>query len=72
MTSRSIQQVLEEYTPRWMALPGVVGTAVGKQRGQPCIHVYVVRMTDALRSAIPQSVESYAVKVIETGELRAL
>ncbi len=68
----TIQQVLEEHTPAWMALPGVVGTAIGEQDGRPCIRVYVTGATDELRARIPATAESYPVMLEPTGELRAL
>ena len=72
MAPKTIQQVLEEYTDRWMAIPGVVGTAIGQFEGRPCITVFVAEKTEQLAAAIPQAVGGYPVIIEETGEIRAL
>ena len=72
MPSRAIQEVLQEHTDVWMALPGVFGVAIGEREGSPCILVYVDQATEQLRAAIPRSVEGYTVVLEETGEFRAL
>jgi hypothetical protein len=69
---KTIQQVQEEHTPAWMALPGVVGTAIGEHNGRPCIVVYVARVTDELKAKIPATVEGYPVVLEQTGEFHAL
>lgn len=55
-----------------MALPGVVGTAIGQWRGEPCISVFVEKKTPGLLRQIPAEIEGYSVAVRETGEVRAL
>jgi hypothetical protein len=72
MPPKTIQQVQEEQTPAWMALPGVVGTAIGEHDGRPCIKVYVARVNDELKARIPATVEGYPVVLEPTGEFRAL
>lgn len=54
-----------------MSLPGVVGTAIGRCDGLPCIRVLVARKTRAVEQQIPLSVEGYPVRVDVTGEFRA-
>jgi hypothetical protein len=72
MAAKPIQQVLAEYTDRWMDMPGVVGTAIGELEGQPCIKVFVAAESDELGQKVPADVEGYRVVVEETGEFRAL
>ncbi|MEW6050179.1 MAG: hypothetical protein AB1644_03850 [Candidatus Zixiibacteriota bacterium] len=72
MASRSIEEVLSDYTDKWMALPGVIGTGIGEQNGKPCLKVFVVSMTAELKRAIPAQVEEYPVLVEATGEFKAL
>lgn len=72
METRSIEQVLQERTPEWMALRGVVGTGIGECDGVPCIRVMVKRKTRALERKIPPSVGGFRVDIIETGEFQAL
>ncbi len=69
---RPIREVLAERTVEWMAIPGVVGTAVGEWEGRSCIKVLVAEMTAELAARFPTDVEGYPVVVEETGEFRAL
>ena len=72
MRSRTIDEVLEAHTDELMAVPGVVGTAVGECAGRPCIKVFVTERTPALERRIPSALEGYKVDLEATGELRAL
>ena len=72
MTSKTIEQVLEEHTDKWMSIPGVVGTAIGELKGKPCIKVLVVKKNEELKKKIPSQVEGFPVVIEETGEIRAL
>jgi hypothetical protein len=67
-----IEQVLRAHTDAWLAIPGVVGTAIGQQRGKPCIKVLVARKSAEIATRIPRQVDGYPVVVEETGEFRAL
>jgi hypothetical protein len=68
---RSIEEVQEAYTPEWMSLPGVVGTAIGLCDDEPCIKVYVDRPVETLRDRIPSEVEGYTVILEQTDQIRA-
>lgn len=68
--SKSIKQVQEEHTERWMNISGVVGTAIGKVDGEPCIKVLVARKTGELTDRLPDRVDGYRVVLKETGEIR--
>ncbi len=72
MAEKTIETVLKEHTDSLMALPGVVGTAIGECAGKPCIKVYVEKKTPELLNQIPSTLEGYTVGVQETGEFRAL
>lgn len=72
MATKTIQQVQEEHTDEWMAIPGVVGTAIGQQDGKPCILILTASNTEQVRQKIPSSVEGYPVVVRFVGEIRAL
>ncbi len=69
---KTIEAVLKEHTDSLMALPGVVGTAIGECTGKPCIKVFVAKKTPELLKQIPSEIEGYTVEVQETGEFRAL
>ena len=72
MSRKTIQQVLSENTASLMALPGVVGTALGERSGNPCITVLIARETPSLLEQIPTDLGGYPVEVRVTGEFRAV
>ena len=72
MTTKTIEEVLKEYTGAFMSLPGVVGTAQGLCEGEPCIMIYIIQITPELEQKIPDSLEGFQVKIDETGPIRAL
>jgi hypothetical protein len=72
MTGKTIQQVQEEHTDKWMAIPGVVGTGIGQCDGKPCILILTASDTEQVRQKIPSTVEGYPVVVQHIGEVRAL
>jgi hypothetical protein len=67
----SIEDVLRRHSDSLMALPGVTGVGQGEKNGAPTVYVMVVRMTDTLRTALPDSIEGYAVEVVESGKIEA-
>jgi hypothetical protein len=71
MAGKTIQQVQEEHTPAWLALPGVVGTAIGQCNGRPCILVLAAANTEQIRKKIPATIDGYPVVVQYSGEIRA-
>jgi hypothetical protein len=72
MAAKSIQEVLEEHSDQWMSIPGVVGTAIGRFEGKPCIRVLAANKTDQVTQQIPSELEGFPVIITETGEIRAL
>ena len=72
MTGKTLEAVLKQHSDRLMALPGVVGVAIGECEGNPCIKVLVVEKTPQLVNEIPPTLEGYPVVIEETGEIRAL
>ena len=68
----SIEQVLRAHTDAWLAIPGVVGTAIGLKQGKPCILVLVARKTKEIAARIPGKVDGYPVVIEESGRFRAL
>ena len=71
MASQSIQEVLAAHTDSLLALPGVVGTAIGRSGDVLCIRVFVTDSSDTTRRAIPDSIGGFAVQVEVSGEFRA-
>jgi len=72
MPERTIEQVQEEHTDDWMAIPGVEGTAIGLYEGKPCIKIFTSSKPQEVRDKIPSTVEGYPVIIEETGAFRAL
>ena len=72
MPERTIEQVQEEHTDDWMAIPGVEGTAIGLFEGKPCIRIFISSKPQEVRAKIPSTVEGYPVIIEETGAFRAL
>ena len=72
MPLRSIEDVLQEYTEKWMSIPGVVGTGQGRCDEKPCIKIYVMEINPELKEKIPSTMEGYKIEFVETGAIRAL
>ena len=68
---KTIEQGLREHTNQLMSIPGVVGTGQGLCNDKPCIKVFVVKKTPDLDREILKILESYPVKIEETGRIRA-
>jgi hypothetical protein len=69
VTARSIDEVLAAHTDSLMALPGVVGTAVGLCDGERCIKVLVADSSPDTRRRVPSRLEGYPVIVEVTGTI---
>ena len=72
MPPKSIEQSLNEKTSQWMAIPGVVGTAIGVFKDRPCIKVYTTLSPHKLRDKLPSTVDGYPVIIEETGSIHSL
>jgi len=72
IVSQSIEASQGRLTELVMALPGVVGTAIGACGGKTCFKVYVAEMTPDVAEEIPARFEGYEVEIVRTGEFRAL
>jgi len=72
MPEKTIEQVQEDNTDAWMAIPGIEGTAIGLFEGKPGIKIFTSARTDEIRTKIPSTVEGYPVIIEETGAFRAL
>jgi hypothetical protein len=66
---KAIEEVLAAHAASLMAVPGVIGTAIGRSGGAPCIRVLVVDANAAARR-IPDHLEGYPVQVEKTGVIR--
>jgi hypothetical protein len=72
LTKKNIELVLKNKTDEWMAIPGVVGVAIGISKGKPCIRVFTSVRPQQLQAKIPPTIEGYPVIIEQTGPFRAL
>jgi hypothetical protein len=69
VAARSIDEVLAAHNDSLLALPGVVGTAIGLCDGARCIKVLVADSSAATKAKIPARLEGYRVVVELSGPL---
>ncbi len=67
----TIVEAQEALTSSVMALPGVVGTAVGLCSGEPCIKVYLSASDVDLLRRIPDTYQGFKVETEVTGQFRS-
>lgn len=71
VSAQSIQKVQEQHAPTLMAIPGVVGTAIGTlEDGTAYIAVFVKEETEELEARIPQELGGHPVRIRVSGEFR--
>jgi len=70
VTARSIDEVLAAHNDSLMALPGVVGTAIGLCDGARCIKVFLADSGQETKRRIPTHLEGYRVLAEVTGTIR--
>jgi hypothetical protein len=72
MPTDDVKRVMEAHTAELMAIPGVVGVAIGAlPDGKPSIQVLVEKNTREIRNRIPREIEGYRVVIEETGKIKA-
>jgi len=71
MSEKTIEAVLAQHNDSLMALPGVVGTAIGRCDGAPCIRVFVRDSASAGDARIVERLDGYVVRVEVSGVFHA-
>lgn len=71
MPEKSIEAVLAAHNDSLMAIPGVVGTAIGRCDGVPCIRVFMRDSAAATRARLADRLDGYTVRVEVTGTFHA-
>lgn len=71
MHEHTIEDVLAMHNDSLMALPGVVGTAIGLCNGAPCIRVFVRDSAAAKRNRLADKLDGYPLRVEISGEFHA-
>ena len=70
---RDINGVMDAHVSELMAIPDVVGVAVGAMDdGTPCILVLVARKTKEIGRRVPGNLENYPVRVFVSGEIKPM
>lgn len=73
MPFEDVKKVMETHVGELMALPGVVGVAVGAlDDGTPCVQVLVAEVSDDLEKALPRQLGGHPVTIVETGEIHGM
>jgi hypothetical protein len=67
-----IREVKARHEARLLGVDGIQGVGIGEERGRPVITVYVAGPTESLRREIPPVLDGYPVRVVVSGEFRAL
>ena len=70
VTAQTIDQVLAAHTDSLMALPGVVGTAIGLYQGERCIKVLLADSGGTTKDRIPSRLDGYRVVIEVIGAIR--
>ena len=68
MPAASIEAVLEAHNGSLMAVPGVVGTAIGRCDGRPCIRVFVRDSTAAKDARLGTELDGFPLRVEVSGQ----
>jgi hypothetical protein len=71
VSGKSIEDVLAAHNESLMALPGVVGTAIGRCEGTPCIRVFMRDSAAARTTRVAGQLEGYPVRVEVSGMFHA-
>jgi hypothetical protein len=70
---KDINKVVEEYSQKFMAIPGVVGVAVSELDDHtPCIWIMVKELTPEIESKVPKMLEGHPVVIHVSGEIRPM
>lgn len=68
-----ITTVVDNHAPELIEVPGVTAVAVGAlPSGEPCVRVYVKKLTDEMRAKLPTTLDGWPVDVTESGEIKPM
>jgi len=69
-----LKDVQGRHEQNLMQLPGVVGMGIGRSKKDNTLRleIYVKKLTPELQSQLPESLNGAPVRIVETGEVRAL
>jgi hypothetical protein len=64
--------VMRRHEDQLLSIEGIVGSGIGRDSGIPVINIYVVKKTKSLEEKIPSTMDGIPVRIIESGEFKAL
>lgn len=71
--TRDINEVMEAHITELMAIPNVIGAAIGELDDKtPCILVLVVERTDEIERKVPRKLEGHPTRIVVTGVIKPL
>ncbi|HJK98721.1 MAG TPA: hypothetical protein RMF84_15985 [Polyangiaceae bacterium LLY-WYZ-14_1] len=68
MPGDDIKAAQRKLSERVLGRPGVVGTAIGMSRGEPCLKVLIA--DERGRRGLPREIDGYPVVAEHTGRIR--
>jgi len=71
MQEKTIEDVLAAHNDSLMAIPGVVGTAIGRCDGTPCIRVFMSDSAAARLARLGDRLDGYPLRVEVSGAFHA-
>ena len=71
MSSKPIEEALEEHTNELMSLSDVIGTGQGLCDDKPCIKVFVIKKNHEMEERISKILHDFPFKIEETGRIKA-
>jgi hypothetical protein len=73
MPQKDINVVMEAHVNELMAIPKVVGVAIGELEDKtPCILVLVMETTEEIERKVPKKLEGHPVRIEVTGVIRPM
>jgi hypothetical protein len=63
---------MRRHEDQLLSIEGIVGSGIGREAGKAVINIYVVKKTKSLQEMIPSTMDGIPVRIIESGEFKAL
>ncbi|MFC1931104.1 hypothetical protein ACFLXJ_02745 [Chloroflexota bacterium] len=72
MADETIRDIISRHTNELLAIPSVIGVAEGRDKGTPCILLFVTNKKPELLKQLPESLGGYLIKIEESDQFQAL
>ena len=70
MADENIKNIISRLTNELLAIPGVIGVAEGRDKGNPCILLFVTNKEPKLLNQLPASLGGYLIKIKESDQFQ--